>query len=375
MVDRKKIIVLFGGQSGEHEVSLISASSVISALDKEKYDVTPVAITREGKWVAGIFPERLMNGENPIDMAGKEPGVEMVFLPGDPTVQTLLVPGKGTYWQAGDKVDVVFPVLHGTFGEDGTVQGLLDLSNVPYVGSGVLGSAVGMDKVLMKIVLAQYGLPQIDFISCLRKDIDNNIDSVIDRSEKHLGYPCFVKPANMGSSVGISKAHNRDELIAALNEAARYDRKIILEEYIDGREVEVSVLGNDEPMASVPGEIIPLKEFYDYEAKYADGFSELKIPADLPEATVKQLQKLAVEVFTALDCAGMGRVDFFIGKKDGRVIVNEINTIPGFTKFSMYPKLWEATGISYRELLDRLINLAIERNKDKNRSETVFKNN
>ncbi len=373
MIDKKRVVVLFGGRSGEHEVSLNSAASVISALDKEKYEVTPVVITREGKWVAGILPERLVNGENPLDLVGKEPGVDFVFVPGDPTIQTLLLPGKGSYFQDGGKIDVVFPVLHGTFGEDGTIQGLLDLSNIPYVGSGVLGSAVGMDKVLMKMILAQNGLPQIDFLSCLRKDIDNNIGSIIDQAEQRLGYPCFVKPANLGSSVGISKAHNRDELAAALKEAARYDRKVIIEEFIDGREIEVSVMGNDEPVASVPGEIIPLKEFYDYEAKYVDGFSELRIPADLPEKTVQQLQHLAIRVFKVLDCAGMGRVDFFVGKKDGRVVVNEINTIPGFTRFSMYPKLWEATGISYRELLDRLIDLAFERNKDRNRSETVYK--
>ncbi|NTW04778.1 MAG: D-alanine--D-alanine ligase [Peptococcaceae bacterium] len=370
---KKRLVVLFGGQSGEHEVSLNSAASVIGAFDKSKYEVLPVAITREGRWVAGISPERMAGGDNPLEIAGKEVGVEVVFLPGDPTVQNLVVPGKGEYWQDGGKIDAIFPVLHGTYGEDGTVQGLLEITNIPYVGSGVLGSAVGMDKVLMKTILAQHNLPQIKFFSCLRKDLEKNLDSVVKEAENSLGYPCFVKPANMGSSVGISKAHNKEELIVSLSLAAKYDRKIILEEFIEGREIEVSVLGNDSPIASVPGEIIPLKEFYDYEAKYADGFSNLEIPADLPEVTIKQLRELAIKVFTALDCAGMGRVDFFVAKSDGRVVVNEINTIPGFTKFSMYPKLWEASGLKYSELLDRLIELAVDRQRDKNLSQTVFK--
>jgi D-alanine-D-alanine ligase len=373
MIGKKRLVVLFGGQSGEHEVSLNSAASVIGAFDKNKYEVLPVVITREGRWVAGISPERVAAGDNPLELAGKESGVEVVFLPGDPTVQNLVIPGKGEYWRDGGKIDAIFPVLHGTYGEDGTVQGLLEIANIPYVGSGVLGSAVGMDKVLMKTILAQHNLPQIKFYSCLRKDLDKNLDSVIAEAEKNLGYPCFVKPANMGSSVGISKAHNKSELIDSLSLAARYDRKIILEEYIEGREIEVSVLGNDNPIASVPGEIIPLKEFYDYEAKYADGFSDLKIPAELPVGIAKQLQDLAVKVFKALDCAGMGRVDFFIAKRDGRIVVNEINTIPGFTRFSMYPKLWEASGIKYSELLDRLIELAVDRQQDKNLSQTVFK--
>ncbi len=372
MGEKIRIAVLFGGQSGEHEVSINSAVSVINALDRSKYIVKPVAITREGTWVAGIEPGRLANGENPLDLAGKESGISKVFLPGDPGIKALVAMDNDRCWKDSEQVDVVFPILHGTFGEDGTVQGLLDLANIPYVGSGVLGSSVGMDKVIMKMILAQHGLPQIDYTYCLRKDFAKDPDSIAKEVEHQLGYPCFVKPANMGSSVGISKAHNRRELLSAISEAAKYDRKIIMEEFIDGREIEVSVLGNDNPCASIAGEIIPLKEFYDYEAKYVDGYSELKIPADLSGEIVKHLQTLAVRVFKALDCAGMGRVDFFIGKEDGKVVVNEINTIPGFTKFSMYPKLWEASGLSYSKLLDRLIELAIERHNDKNISLTTY---
>ncbi|MFZ5644005.1 MAG: D-alanine--D-alanine ligase [Bacillota bacterium] len=362
-MEKKKIIVLFGGRSGEHEVSLRSAASVISALDKNKYQVVPVLITREGSWIKGVFPEEAPEAE--------AKGVK-VFLPADPCYGKLASLKDGCAQFVDDEADVVIPVLHGTFGEDGTVQGLLELANIPYVGAGVLGSALGMDKVMMKTVLAYHGIPQPKFVSCIRKDVENNMDSVITEIESKLGYPCFIKPANLGSSVGITKAHHREELKSGLNFASSYDRKIIIEEFVDAREVEVSVLGNDSPIASMPGEIVPLKEFYDYEAKYTEGLSDLKIPADLPPNTVASLQKLAVKVFKALDCAGMARVDFFLIKADGSVMVNEINTLPGFTSLSMYPKLWEVTGISYPDLLDRLINLAIERHRDKNRNVTTY---
>ncbi len=367
-----RVVVLFGGRSGEHEVSLNSAASVMAALDKEKYDLIPVAITRDGRWVSGVTPEQMAAGADPLELSGTGGGVETVTLPADPTNRALTVLEKGRAGKTAAEVDVVFPVLHGTFGEDGTVQGLLELANVPYVGAGVLGSALGMDKVLMKTVLAQHGVPQARFWPCLRRDWEGDPAAVIAGVERILGYPCFVKPANLGSSVGVSKAHDREGLVRALNVAARYDRKIIVEEFVSAREVEVSVLGNDDPIASVPGEIIPLKEFYDYEAKYVDGLSELKVPADLPPDVVGRLQDLAVKVFKVLDCSGMARVDFFIRRADGEVLVNEINTIPGFTRFSMYPKLWEATGIGYRELLDRLIDLAIERHRDRARSRTDF---
>ncbi|MFZ5652468.1 MAG: D-alanine--D-alanine ligase [Bacillota bacterium] len=365
---KKRVVLLFGGRSGEHEVSINSAASVMEALDREKYDVIPVAITREGKWLAGVEPARIAAGASPAEAAGE------VFLPADPSFGRLAVFGEKTdkdneYGQ----VDVVIPILHGTFGEDGTVQGLLELANVPYVGAGVLGSSLGMDKVLMKTVLAQHGLPQARFQYCLRRDWEKDPGPVVAAVEQNLGYPCFVKPANLGSSVGISKARSREELVRGMDSAAAYDRKIIIEEFVDAREVEVSVLGNDDPIASIAGEIVPHNEFYDYESKYVDGLSHLIIPADLPAGTVSRLQDLAVRVFRALDCAGLGRVDFFIRKSDGEALVNEINTIPGFTKFSMYPKLWEASGIPYSRLLDRLIDLAFERHHDKNRSKTTFR--
>ncbi|HHW44503.1 MAG TPA: D-alanine--D-alanine ligase, partial [Desulfotomaculum sp.] len=293
-------------------------------------------------------------------------------LPADPTVGGL-VPVDGGRVRVGDltPVDVVIPVLHGTFGEDGTVQGLLELANIPYVGAGVMASAVGMDKIIMKTLFARHGLPQVNFRYCSRRDWERNRQAVLSEVEQ-LGYPLFVKPANLGSSVGISKARSREELVPAMDLAACYDRKIIVEEFVPAREVEVSVLGNDDPMASLPGEIIPLNEFYDYEAKYVEGKSDLVIPARLPAETMLELQRLAIKVFKALDCAGMARVDFFLRKDNGAVLVNEINTIPGFTSTSMYPKLWEATGITYPELLDRLIELALERHREKNRSRTTF---
>lgn len=377
MKKKKRVAVLFGGRSGEHEVSLYSAATVIEALDREKYEVIPVAINRDGRWLAGVTPAQLAAGNNPLNLPVQNTGdgPKNVILPPDPTRRGLAVIGAEGVSNEINTVDVVIPVLHGTYGEDGTVQGLLELANVPYVGAGVLGSALGMDKVLMKTVFAQHGIPIARFWSCLRRDWEKNPEWVIANIEASLGYPCFVKPANLGSSVGISKARHRDELAKALSLAAKYDRKLIVEECVHGREVEVSVLGNDDPIASLPGEVIPAKEFYDYEAKYLDGLTQLIIPADLPSDTVSSLQELAVKVFKAIDCAGMARVDFFIRQPDGEILVNEINTIPGFTKYSMYPKLWEVSGISYRELLDRLIELAIERHRDKNLSQTIYTQN
>ncbi|RJQ29729.1 MAG: D-alanine--D-alanine ligase [Peptococcaceae bacterium] len=366
VVLKKRVAVIFGGRSGEHEISVQSALSVMGALDREKYEVVPVGITREGKWLAGIDPPALLTGDFRDAVT--------VNLPADPAQKGLVgvSPAKAGAEIPVLPVDVFFPVLHGTFGEDGTVQGLLELANVPYVGAGVLASALGMDKVLMKTVFARHDIPQPRFWFCLRREWERDRSGIVAGVEERLGYPCFVKPANLGSSVGISKAHDRAELVRAIDLAAKYDRKIILEEGVDVREVEVSVLGNDEPVASPPGEIIPFNEFYDYEAKYIDGKSSLVIPADLPPDTVKRIQELAVEVFKAVDCAGMARVDFFVTRRNGAVLVNEINTIPGFTRFSMYPKLWEAGGIGYSELLDRLIGLALERHREKNRSLTVF---
>jgi D-alanine-D-alanine ligase len=363
-----RVAVLFGGRSGEHEVSINSAASVIAALDKEKYEVVPVAITKEGAWLfnADLAEAGLKGSFGNKSIAGT--------LLADPKKKGFALFNKkeGVLSIIEEQVEVIIPILHGTYGEDGTVQGLLELSNIPYVGAGVLASALGMDKVVMKSVFAQHGLPQTDFIMVLRRDVEENLQRVVTETEEALGYPCFVKPANLGSSVGISKAKNRDQLAVALREAARYDRKLIIEKGIDAREIEVSVLGNDAPEASLPGEIIPSNEFYDYEAKYVDGKSQLIIPADLPPETVQEVRRLAVAAFKAIDCSGMARVDFFLTRDTGEVLVNEINTIPGFTRFSMYPKLWEASGLPYSRLLDRLIELAIERHADKNKSETTY---
>lgn len=344
-----RVVVLFGGRSGEYEVSLQSGAAVFSALDRQKYEVIPVGITRDGKWLEGIEPLKMIENDNT--------GAGAVLL-GDPL----------TFVKTG--VDVVFPVMHGTFGEDGTLQGLLEMCGLPYVGPGVLSSAVGMDKVLMKTVFAQTGIPQVRFQHCLRRDWEQNRDAILTEVEKNFTFPCFVKPANLGSSVGISKANNRQELEEAFELAIKYDRKIIIEEFMDGREIEVGVLGNDDPIVSVAGEIIPLKDFYDYESKYLDGNARLIAPAQLSPVTFKTLQELAIQAFKSIDCSGMARVDFFLARNNDEVLVNEINTIPGFTRFSMYPRLWELSGIGFQELLDRLIMLAIERHQEKSRLQT-----
>lgn len=369
MANKIRVGVIFGGRSGEHDVSLMSARSILNAMDKEKYEVIPIGITREGRWLLTGDPMKAL--ESGVTAGGGVP----VALVGDPTRRDLVqvdpspadAPPRGI-----PQIDVVFPVLHGTYGEDGTIQGLLELANIPYVGAGVLGSAVGMDKAVAKALFERRGLPVAAYQLVMRREWESDSLPIIEQLEQRFGYPCFVKPANLGSSVGVTKAHNRDELVRALNLAARYDRKILVEEAINAREIECSVLGNDDPIASVPGEIVPSREFYDYEAKYIDDGSDLIIPANLPPEVATEIRHLAVEAFKALDCAGMARVDFFLDRDTGRVYVNEINTIPGFTKISMYPKLWEASGIPYPELIDRLIRLAIERHRDKNRSTTYF---
>lgn len=366
MTGKLQVMVLFGGRSGEHEVSLQSSASVMEALDKNKYDILPIGITKEGRWLFGTDPRRVL-------AQGFTDDLVPVCLAADPTQPRLvsLAPTDQPIPALEKTIDVVFPVLHGTFGEDGTLQGLLDLASLPYVGGGVLGSAVGMDKILMKSVFAYHGLPQAKFLGYLRQDWEEEPQRILDEIETAIGYPCFVKPANMGSSVGISKAFTRKELTQALTEAAQYDRKLIVEENIKGREIEISVLGNDRPQASVPGEIIPCNEFYDYEAKYIDDDSELIIPAELPQELIARLQEMAIQVFQAVDCAGMARVDFFV-TEEGNILVNEINTIPGFTQISMYPKLWEATGLAYGDLLDGLIQLALARQEEKNRNRYTF---
>jgi D-alanine-D-alanine ligase len=364
-----RVAIIFGGRSGEHEVSLVSAQGIMEAIDKEKYQVLPVGITKEGGWIASGDPMRALQSD--LTEGESKPAA----LLGDPSQRGLIrLEEQNQELQAARlaQVDVVFPVLHGPYGEDGTIQGLLELANLPYVGAGVTGSALGMDKIVQKTVLRAHGLPVADFMAVLRKEWEANPEAVIKRILEALGCPCFVKPANLGSSVGISKAHNPEDLPAALNEAARYDRKILVEEAIDAREIELSVLGNDDPIASVPGEVVPCNEFYDYEAKYIAEDSELLIPAPISEELTRQFQEIAIQAYKAIDCAGMARADFFLERDTEQIYVNELNTIPGFTPISMYPKLWEASGISYTELIDRLIELALERHRDMSRSETSY---
>jgi len=352
-----RIAVVFGGRSGEHEVSLVSASSVMDRLNPEKYEIIPIGITKEGRWIAGPDCMKLLkSGHAPLEsntLVAPEPAG--------------IMRGEG----GGGKIDVVFPVLHGPCGEDGTVQGLLELASVPYVGCGVLGSAVCMDKVMQKKVLSAEGFAQAAYAWFWASEWESRKRGILD--EFSLAYPLFVKPANMGSSVGVSKAHNSEECIAAVAEALRYDRKIIVEQGIaNAREIEVAVLGNQEPRASVPGEIISSNEFYDYDAKYVDGASRAIIPAELSKEKTAEIMESAVRAYKALDCEGMARVDFLLAE-DGTAYVNEVNTIPGFTAISMYPKLWEASGLSYEDLLDELIRLALARAEEKQRLAVSYK--
>jgi len=372
MARKIRVGVIFGGRSGEHEVSLASARSVMSAMDKEKYEIVPVGITKEGRWIA--------SGDPLMALEAGDAGVSQpVALLGDPsrrglmrledTEQTI----KATRLA---ELDVVFPVLHGPYGEDGTIQGLLELAGIPYVGAGVIGSALGLDKAVFKDVMLAHGLPITDYLLVKRKEWETVPEEVMDRAEAALGYPVFTKPANLGSSVGIRKCHDREELTRGLTEAARYDRKLLVEAAVPAaREIEVSVLGNDDPIASVPGEIIPSREFYSYEAKYIDHGDEasgLLIPAPISPEMTERVRDLAVRAYKAIDCAGMARADFLLSGETGELYVSELNTIPGFTTISMYPKLWEASGIPYPELIERLIDLAIERYQDKGCSETSY---
>jgi D-alanine-D-alanine ligase len=394
-----RVGILFGGRSGEHEISLLSAASVLNAIDTSKYEVVPIGITKLGRWVTAGDAERLLNGKpaDSSDAAVKHlragdpdatPGAallaagEAVVVPPEPAhrAEPSLTPFQTDApltRRAADRainVDVIFPLLHGTFGEDGTIQGLLELADIPYVGAGVLGSAAGMDKDIMKALFRAAGLPIVKHVTTLRTDWDESPKKVEKKIESALKYPMFVKPANLGSSVGISKAHNKRELGPAIYEAAKFDRKIIVEQGVGGakhkaREIECSVLGNDKPVASIAGEIIPGKEFYDYTAKYLDEGSELLIPAKLTKAEMKKVQSLAVEAFRAVDCSGLARVDFLMDPKTRKMYVNEINTMPGFTAISMYPKLWAASGLAYSDLIDRLIKLGIERHADKKKNQ------
>jgi D-alanine--D-alanine ligase (EC 6.3.2.4) len=369
---RIRVGVLFGGRSGEHEISLISARSVMRVMDPEKYEVVPIGITKEGRWLASGDPMAALS-------QGDEGLSSPVALLGDPACRGVvslkeLEPHLARALLA--ELDVVFPVLHGPYGEDGTVQGLLDLAGIPYVGAGVAASALGMDKVLFKDVMRAHGIPVVQYIVVKRKEWERDPEGVLDRVEQELGYPVFTKPANLGSSVGVNKCRNRKELARGLTDAAQYDRKLLVEAAVpQAREIEVSVLGNDDPIASVPGEIIPSREFYSYAAKYLDDgerASQLLIPAPLPEEVAERVRELAIRAYLAVDCAGMARVDFLLSRETGELYVSELNTIPGFTAISMYPKLWEASGIPYPELIDRLIGLALERRADLARNRVSY---
>lgn len=362
---KTRVYLLFGGRSGEHEVSLMSARNVLQALDRTKYEVVPVGITKEGRWLMSGDPLKALT--EGVAAAGGFP----VGLLGDPTRAELLpLAGPAPDLAPADRV-VFFPVLHGTYGEDGTIQGLLEMANVPYVGCGVLASSTGMDKGVAKALFRQAGLNVGPYKVYLRRDWERNPEAVkADVEATFVGYPLFVKPVNLGSSVGISKVKGPEDLDRAFAEAARFDRRIIVEQGIDAREIEVAVLGNDDPIASIAGEVLPGAEFYDYSDKYFSDRSETRIPADIPDDLMQEFRRQAVVAFKAIDGSGMARVDFFLERGTNRIFINEVNTIPGFTRISMYPKLWEATGIGYSELCDRLIALALERHADKNRNAT-----
>jgi D-alanine-D-alanine ligase len=389
-----RVGILFGGRSGEHEVSLLSAASVLHSIDKDKYEVVPIGITKAGRWLTAEHAQDMLEGKivlEPRSLRAGDPETtpsaavlargESVVVPPEPVHrQSGLVPFQSEATltrRASDRainVDVIFPVLHGTFGEDGTIQGLLELADIPYVGAGVLGSAAGMDKDIMKSLFIAAHIPIVKHVTILRAAWENDPKKVQKAIESKLRYPVFVKPANLGSSVGISKAHNRKELGPAMDEAAKFDRKIVIEQGVGGkndkaREIECSVLGNDEPTASVPGEIVPGKEFYDYTAKYLDEGSQLIIPAKLTKTETKRVQELAIAAFRAVDCSGLARVDFLMDPKTRKIFLNEINTMPGFTAISMYPKLWAASGLAYPDLIDRLIHFGIERHEDKKKNQ------
>ena len=395
-MSKLRVGVLFGGRSGEHEVSLLSAASVIEAIDKKKYEVVPIGITKQGRWVTSGPAEQLLSGKGTGkhlragDPAATTPAAviakgEGIIVPPEPLTaeKRSLAPFESP---AGESpaathstphaiaVDVIFPVLHGTFGEDGTIQGLLELADLAYVGAGVLGSACGMDKDVMKRLFAAAGLPMVKHVTVLRREWERDPKTARRLIEKKLRYPVFVKPANLGSSVGISKVHEGRELAAAMEAAGSFDRRIVVEQGVGGakgkaREIECSVLGNDQPRASIAGEIVPAQEFYDYNAKYLDEGSKLLIPAKISAAQQKKVQQMAVAAFQAVDCSGLARVDFLMDPTSGKIYVNEINTMPGFTSISMYPKLWAASGIPYPELIDRLIQLGLERHAEKKKNQ------
>ncbi len=365
---RVRVGVIFGGRSGEHGVSLMSARSVIEALDRSKYDIIAIGITPAGRWLAGDALDALAEG--------RSEAAQLATLLPDPQASTLMHVQQAAARPAAlsevAQLDVVIPVLHGPYGEDGTMQGLLELAGLPYVGAGVVGSAVGMDKAIFKSVMAANNIPVLPWRLVLASEWRTQRDAIVAKLESALNYPMFTKPANLGSSVGISRCANRDELQNGLAAAAEFDRRIVVEQGINARELEVAVLGNDAPVASIVGEIQPRRSFYDYVAKYISDDSELLIPAPIDDELAEKVRALALQAYRAIDCAGMGRVDMLLARDDGALYLNEINTIPGFTRISMYPKLWEASGVPYSELLDRLIQLALERHQERSGLRTTF---
>ena len=368
-VKKIRVGLIFGGRSGEHEVSFCSASSIIKAINKDKYTVVPIGITKEGRWISPQDSELALQ-------SGKIEGKSTVILLKDPSGNALI---RTTNNQRSDKspalerVDVIFPALHGPYGEDGTIQGLLEVANIPYVGAGVAASAISMDKDLMKTIFQQRGLPILKWMTIRRKEWQKDKEKILSSIENGFEYPLFVKPTNLGSSVGITKVHEKEELEGAIDLASSYDRKILIEEGLEEvREIECGILGNDEPRASVVGEVRPAGEFYDYDSKYIDGGTQLIVPAELPDDVSKKVQDIALLAFKAVDAVGMARVDFFVSKKENKIYLNEINTIPGFTSVSMYPRLWMASGVPYSDLIDQLIQLALERYQDKNQNKISY---
>ncbi len=363
---KTRVYLIFGGRSGEHEVSLMSARNVMEALDQDRYEVVPIGITKEGRWLLTGDPMKaLLEG---VERAGGMP----VALLGDPTLRSLVPVGQTDAVvppaAAPGVPAVFFPVLHGPFGEDGTIQGLLEMAGVPYVGCGVLASSAGMDKAIAKALFAQAGLRVVPAVTVLRSQWEGTPADVICQVEARFGYPVFVKPANLGSSVGVSKAKDRAGLTEAIHAACRFDRRVLVEQAVNAREIELAILGNDEPFVSIPGEIVPGAEFYSYEDKYFDDKSEARIPADLSPEQVREVQQMGLTAYRAIDAAGMARVDFFLDKTTGEFYINEVNTIPGFTRISMFPKLMEASGLPYPKLVDRLIELSLERWQEKQRT-------
>jgi len=367
--EKIKVGLIFGGRSGEHEVSFCSASSIIKIIDKDKYTVVPIGITKEGRWISAQASELALQ-------SGKIKGKSTVILLNDPSGRALVRIDNNQRLEkssALERLDVIFPVLHGPYGEDGTVQGLLELADIPYVGAGVTASAISMDKDLMKTIFKQKGLPILKWMTIKRKEWQKNKEKILSLVQDDFEYPLFVKPTNLGSSVGITKVHKKEELEKAIDLASSYDRKILIEEGLEEvREIECSVLGNDEPQVSVVGEVRPAGEFYDYDSKYIDKKTQLIVPADLPDGVSRKVQEIALRAFKAVDAAGMARVDFFVSKKENKIYLSEINTIPGFTSVSMYPRLWEASGIPYPDLIDRLIQLALERYQDKKQNKISY---